>query len=86
ENDSLFVSKLEAAGINWIGGSADNGSFEAEIKIRYLHTPAVGKVTPRSETEASIEFTEPQRAVTSGQSVVFYNGDIVLGGGIIDCA
>ncbi|MCH7689436.1 MAG: tRNA 2-thiouridine(34) synthase MnmA [candidate division Zixibacteria bacterium] len=86
DNDSLFVSKLEATAINWIGGSADNGSFEAEIKIRYLHTPAAGKVTPHSETEASIVFTEPQRAVTSGQSVVFYEGDIVLGGGIIDRA
>jgi len=83
ENDSLFTSEFEADRVNWIGGCADNGAFEADIKIRYLHEPSKGKVTPLEKNRIGVRFNEKQRAITSGQSVVFYDGDVVLGGGII---
>lgn len=83
DNDALFTSGFEASQVNWIGGSPDKGAFDADIKIRYLHNPSSGKVTPITENRVQVEFLDKQRAITSGQSVVFYNGDAVLGGGII---
>lgn len=83
ENDSLFTAGFQANQMNWIGGSPDTGEFEADIKIRYLHQPSRGKVTPLDKSRISVEFIEKQRAVTAGQSVVLYDGDVVLGGGVI---
>jgi len=83
ENDALFTSGFQANQVNWIGGSPDSGTFDAEIKIRYLHKPSAGKVTPLAKNRVQVEFFDKQRAITAGQSVVFYNGDAVLGGGII---
>ncbi|MGH8016339.1 MAG: aminomethyltransferase beta-barrel domain-containing protein, partial [Candidatus Zixiibacteriota bacterium] len=83
DNDSLFTSGFAAEEVNWIGGSPENGAFEADIKIRYLHKPSKGKVTPLEKNRISVEFLEKQRAITAGQSVVFYDDDVVLGGGII---
>lgn len=83
DNDSLYTTDFRAHSINWIGGSPNKGKFDADIKIRYLHQPAAGIVTPLSEGEVQVDFTDKQRAITSGQSVVFYDNDIVLGGGII---
>lgn len=82
-NDNLFMTSFEARDLNWIGGNPDSGAFEADVKIRYLHQPAAGRVTPLEKNRVKVEFIEKQRAITSGQSVVFYNGDSVLGGGII---
>ena len=83
DNDTLYTFGFEAHDINWIGGSPDSGAFEADIKIRYLHKPSGGKITPLSANRANIQFLNKQRAITAGQSVVFYDGDAVLGGGII---
>ncbi len=83
DNDTLYTSEFEAHQINWIGGSPDSGVFEADIKIRYLHKPSSGQVTLLTDNRVRVEFFEKQRAITAGQSVVFYEGDTVLGGGII---
>ena len=53
-------------------------------KIRYGRRVAACRVLPLGDEQARVEFDEPQRAVTPGQSVVFYEGDYVLGGGIIE--
>ncbi|MCL5676841.1 MAG: tRNA 2-thiouridine(34) synthase MnmA, partial [Firmicutes bacterium] len=57
--------------------------FAAEAKIRYGSTPEPCLVTPRPDGSVQVEFTNPQRAITPGQAVVFYQGDLVLGGGTI---
>jgi len=59
--------------------------FTADVKIRYLHEPAPATVVPMSNERVRVEFDVPQRAVTPGQAVVFYDGEAVLGGGWIDC-
>jgi tRNA-specific 2-thiouridylase len=59
-------------------------SIETFAKIRYQFTPAPCTVIPLSEDQVQIVFKTPQRAITPGQSVVFYQDDLVLGGGIID--
>lgn len=83
ENDSLFRSELIADNINWIGMEPVGKPFEADVKIRYLHTPGLADVHPLTDNSVRIIFKESQRAITPGQSVVFYDGDILLGGGLI---
>jgi len=57
--------------------------FTAEAKIRYLHAPGPAEITCLPDSRVHIIFTDKQRAITPGQSVVFYDGDVLLGGGII---
>lgn len=61
-------------------------SFRAHVKIRYLHEAVPATVELLPDYRARIVFDEPQRAVTPGQAVVFYDGDTVLGGAWIDSA
>ena len=83
DEDALYCGELTAKQINWSGQTPATESFEADVKIRYLHQPARAQVIPLTAESARIIFVEKQRAITPGQSVVFYNSDIVLGGGLI---
>ena len=56
---------------------------ECEIKIRYAATPAKGKIFIKNQGTITVVFDEPQKSVTPGQSAVFYDSDVVLGGGKI---
>jgi tRNA-specific 2-thiouridylase len=76
---------LMAERVNWISGRPKE-PFEAEVKIRYRGEPARAVVVPEGGDRAAVEFRTPQRAVTPGQSVVFYSGDEVVGGGTITSA
>jgi tRNA-uridine 2-sulfurtransferase len=80
--DLLSRRGLVAERVNWIHGSPE-GPFEGTVKIRYRGNDVPAVVEPRGEEEARVEFRSPQAAVTPGQSVVFYAGDEVLGGGTI---
>lgn len=83
EEDSLFGRELIVERINWMRRVPDHETFTADVKIRYLHTPGRAQIVPLTEQSARIIFLENQRAITPGQSVVFYDGDTVLGGGFI---
>jgi tRNA-specific 2-thiouridylase len=73
---------LVADGVTWVGGSPPEGPVEATVRIRYRGEDAPGVVTPDGGV-VRVEFRAPQHAVAPGQSVVFYAGDEVLGGGRI---
>jgi tRNA-uridine 2-sulfurtransferase len=74
---------LVADRVSWVAGSPPSeGPFEADVRIRYRGEDVPAVVDP-GPTEARVEFRVPQRAVAPGQSVVFYRGDEVLGGGRI---
>jgi tRNA-uridine 2-sulfurtransferase len=82
--DELFSNKMTVRRLNWISIEPPQSDMPAEVKIRYLHNPASARIVPVSNDVVNIIFEKPQRAITPGQSAVFYNGDIVLGGGLID--
>jgi tRNA-uridine 2-sulfurtransferase len=83
ENDSLFKGELTAHSVNWVSRVPEEGPFPAEVKIRYLHQPAQGTVAPLTASSVHITFQSSQRAIAPGQSVVFYDGDLLIGGGVI---
>jgi tRNA-uridine 2-sulfurtransferase len=80
--DELYCKTLRAHRLNWIGIESLDRSIRVKAKIRHRHQPADAEVRMDGE-EAVVQFDEPQRAVTPGQAVVFYDGDIVVGGGWI---
>ena len=81
--DELFRSTLWASGVNFTSGDTPGGPIEVGAKIRYRARESPATVTPHGEA-AEIRFHEPQRAVTPGQAVVFYQGEDLVGGGIIE--
>lgn len=82
-NDELLRSSLTAQNVNWISTEPAGEPVRAEIKIRNKHLAAAGTLFPADEGRVRVEFDEPQRAITPGQAAVFYQGDLVLGGGWI---
>jgi tRNA-specific 2-thiouridylase len=84
ENDDLFKSTFIASHLNWIAFDGLEKEIECEIKIRYQHEPQKGRISPLTKDGAMVKFKKPERAITSGQSAVFYQDEVVLGGGIID--
>ncbi len=82
-NDGLFTKHVTAKNINLIDCDAITGPRRVKARIRYHHAEQWATVTQPDADTLSIIFDEPQRAITKGQSVVMYDGDIVVGGGTI---
>jgi tRNA-specific 2-thiouridylase len=82
-NSELYGKSLTAEKLNWIAFPELRGTVRLQAKTRYAQTEQPCTVSPASENTAEVRFDSPQRAITPGQSVVFYDGDIVAGGGII---
>jgi tRNA-specific 2-thiouridylase len=83
EDRDLFRSRFRAREVNWIRPLAPGDAVEALVKIRHNHPGAAARVEAHAGSDASVEFREPQRAITPGQAAVFYDGDEVVGGGWI---
>ena len=82
--DELGQSELLAFNVNWTGGIIPTGPFRAQVKTRYTAREAPAEVTPLDNgMRARVRFDAPQRDITPGQAAVFYNGEIVMGGGVI---
>ena len=79
----LATTTLRAGRLNWISIPELTGPMRVTIKIRHRHEPAWATLEPAGEGQVQATFDEPQRAVTPGQSAVFYDGDEVVGGGWI---
>jgi tRNA-specific 2-thiouridylase len=79
----LATRTLRARDLNWISIPELTGPMRVKIKIRHRHEPAWATIEPTGPDEVAAIFDEPQRAVTPGQSAVFYDGDEVVGGGWI---
>ena len=82
-DEELATRSLRARGLNWISIAELTGPMRVQVKIRHRHEPAWATLEPVGTDEVTVTFDEPQRAVTPGQSAVFYDGDEVVGGGWI---
>lgn len=82
----LYSDSFKIKNINWISGKKPKLPLKCRVVIRYGHKAEkceVIKLKVKSNNEYKVEFTKPQRAITPGQSGVFYKGEEILGGGII---
>src|SRR5581483_8483540 len=82
-NDELLRASLTARDLNWVSIAGLQSPTRAEVKIRNRHHAAPATIYPAGD-RVEVRFDESQRAVTPGQAAVFYDGDLVLGGGWID--
>ena len=82
--EELGSRELTARDVNWVSGQEFQEPFRAEVKIRYTAKEAWAQVTPVEGRQVKVLFETPQRDITAGQAAVFYRGDILLGGGIIE--
>lgn len=91
ESNVLRVGKAEELGrnelcageVNWIAGCAPGESFTAGVKIRYKAKESEAEVCVLEDGRVRVRFMQPLRDITPGQRVVFYQGDVCLGGGVI---
>jgi tRNA-specific 2-thiouridylase len=70
--------------INWVSIAAAQSPIRAEVQIRYRTPPAMATVIPLEGDRARIVFDQPQFSITPGQAAVWYDGDLLLGGGLIE--
>ena len=84
QDQALLKDSLAAREVNWLSIAPPHAPRAAQVKIRNKHVPAEAELVPTSDpSRIEVRFRQPQRAVTPGQAAVFYDGDLVLGGGWI---
>ena len=81
---ALDQTTLTASGVNWVATDTPSGWLPVSAQIRHRHRAAPGRVRALDGDRAELVFDTPQPAITPGQAVVFYDGDLVVGGGWID--
>lgn len=81
--EDLFKDELEANKVNWVSIESLKEKLKVKAKIRYRHKAANAIIKPSQNEMVLVKFQEPQSAITPGQAVVFYNGDVLVGGGTI---
>ncbi len=84
--EETYGDELIASALNWITVTGLEQPVTVKARIRYRHREAEAIITPLGGDRVNVKFSEPQMAITPGQSVVFYEGDNVVGGGIIERA
>jgi len=84
--DELGKDHLTAHRVNWVSGEVPQKPFRAEVKIRYKAQPQPAWVESLGDDRVRVQFDEPLRDITPGQAAVVYDGEICLGGGMIERA
>lgn len=82
--EEIFKTTLVAKDLNFIPFETLKEPIAVEAKIRYSARPAKATISPYGDGRVKVEFEDKQRAITKGQSVVFYQGNVVVGGGVIE--
>lgn len=81
--DDLLMSGMNVSRVNWLGIHQPDEMFTGSVRIRYKHEESAASIYPDG-SNCRVEFVEKQRAITPGQAAVFYDGDLLLGGGWIE--
>lgn len=84
DNDDLFSSSLDASDINLMAVERIEQPIRVQAKIRYSQSAADAVAWQTGDDRLHVEFDKPQRAITRGQAVVLYDGETVVGGGVIE--
>jgi tRNA-specific 2-thiouridylase len=82
-DEELRSNTLRARNVNWIAIEDLDAPRRVQVKIRHRHEPAPATVENSGDCEVLVTFDQPQRAITPGQAAVFYDRDLVIGGGWI---
>ncbi|AFY78819.1 MAG: tRNA 2-thiouridine(34) synthase MnmA [Hydrococcus sp. C42_A2020_068] len=82
--DSAGRSECVVGRMNWVSIPEPTTPIRTEVQVRYRSSPAPVNVIPLGESRVKLAFDEPQFGITPGQAAVFYDGDVLLGGGIIE--
>jgi len=82
--EEMGNDELTAGDVNWISGEPPTEPIRAQVKIRYKSREVWGTVTPLESLRTHVKFEEPLLDITPGQAAVFYDGEVCLGGGIIE--
>ena len=83
EESDLYAGTMKVDGVNWVSRPPPQSPIEALVKIRYADAGMPARVIPMGGGVVRVGFSRPVRAVTPGQAAVFYDGDVLLGGGWI---
>lgn len=81
--EMLYQSECLVGETNFISIASLNGELPVDVKVRYTAPARPAIITPAGEDKVRVKFLKPERAITPGQAAVFYDGDIVVGGGTI---
>lgn len=84
DDRDLYRAELTARDVHWISGITPDAPFSCTAKTRYSQQECEAHVTVLPQSRIHLAFSQPQRAITPGQAVVLYDGDLVLGGGTIE--
>lgn len=84
DHPMLFSSSLRASQLSWVDGEGPKAPYRCRAKTRYRQADQACTITHIDQDCCEVVFDEAQRAVTPGQSVVFYDGEVCLGGGVIE--
>jgi len=83
DRGDVYGDDLIAGDLNWVSADKIDKPANVTAKIRYNSMESEAKILPLSKEKIKVTFSKPQFAITPGQSIVFYDGDVVVGGGII---
>ncbi len=86
DRQGTYRDSLTASGLNWTAIESLEVPIRVAAKVRYRHPEAWAEVSPVDNERVYVKFDEPQPAIAPGQGVVFYDGEVVLGGGTIERA
>jgi len=84
EKQDVYADEFVTGDVNWISIEKITTPLSLKVKIRYLHQEAEAVISAADNDKVNVKFRSPQMAVTPGQAAVFYDGDVVVGGGTIE--
>lgn len=84
ERDEAFAPDCMVQRVNWVSIAEPTTPIKAEVQIRYRSAPTPATIIPLENSRVRVVFDEPQFSITPGQAAVWYDGEVLLGGGVIE--